>query len=423
MSTFTKLMILGSVALLPFAVMACNDDEDSTDDATGGTGNSATGGDGGSGDTAATGGGGGAPPAGEEIDLSGEITADQTLTAENTYTLVGSVYVKDGVTLTIEPGTVIKGDKESLGTLIVERGGKIEAVGTAAAPIRFTAGTSNPQPGDWGGLVLLGKAPNSLGTDVNIEGTAQDDRHQFGGTAAADSSGSLAYVIIEYPGIDLGEGKEINGLSLGSVGSGTTISHVAILNPLDDCFEWFGGTVDADHLICENPGDDMFDTDDGYQGTLSFLFGRHGTPSSEDPNGFEWDGTTDKAGTIQTEVTATNITLCNNETADYSIKLRRGITGSIDKAVTVGFSTGFDYATDEGGALTDTTITNSSITAPSLNGALGADAWFTDGEGNTQDDAGFTAEECMASGGPAAAVTGSDTGAFEGDATWIDFAY
>ena len=422
MRTFSRLIIAASLVTIPFAVAACTSDDDDT--ATESTGGKATGGkpatggeanEGGSGNDTASGGKGGVEEQGETITLSDELD-DMTLEAKNEYILEGFVYVPSGVTLTIEPGTTIRGDKETLGTLIVERGGKIMAEGTEDEPIVFTAATEKPRPGDWGGVVILGKAPNAKGKDVNVEGTEADPRHEFGGTKDNDNSGVLKYVRIEYPGIDLGQGNEINGLSLGSVGSGTTISHVMVSQSLDDCYEWFGGTVNADHLICDGPGDDMFDTDDGYTGELSYLLGLHWAPQSSDPNGFEWDGTTDYEGPFTTVVDASHVTLCGSGNADYAMRLRRGIEGSISDLIGVGFSGGFSLTEGAEGAVT---IEDSTLNVPELNPAdEGLESWFTDDPSNNEDDVGFDAEECMQAGGPSDAVVESDMGAFS-DGDWV----
>jgi hypothetical protein len=197
-----------------------------------------------------------------------EIKSDLTLEYPNTYILSGFVYVTNGVTLTIEPGVVIKGDQASKGTLIVERGGKIKAEGTAERPIVFTSKKAAGQrkPGDWGGLILLGKAPNNAGTQT-IEGGV---RSQHGGTDPHDNSGILKYVRVEFAGIEYSTDNEINGITLGSIGDATVIDYVQVSYSGDDSFEWFGGTVNAQHLIAYHGWDDDFDTDNGFSGKVQF---------------------------------------------------------------------------------------------------------------------------------------------------------
>jgi hypothetical protein len=197
-----------------------------------------------------------------------EITSNLTLKYPNTYILSGFVYVTDGVTLTVEPGVIIKGDKASKGTLIIERGGKINAAGDAEKPVVFTSNQAPGQrnPGDWGGLIILGKAPNNAG-EQTIEGGV---RSKHGGADSHDNSGILKYVRVEFAGIEYSTDNEINGVTLGSTGDGTTIDYVQVSYSGDDSFEWFGGTVNAKHLIAYHGWDDDFDTDNGFSGKIQF---------------------------------------------------------------------------------------------------------------------------------------------------------
>ncbi|MPR34374.1 T9SS C-terminal target domain-containing protein [Salmonirosea aquatica] len=228
--------------------------------------------------------------------ISGSITTNTTWTAGNQYILSGFVYVEDGATLTIEPGTIIKGEKSSKGSLIVKRGGKIIANGTVDKPIVFTSNQAKGQraAGDWGGLVLLGKAPVNK-ADARIEG---ENISEFGGTDPADNSGSLKYVRIEFAGIAFETDKEINGLTFGGVGSGTTVDYVQVSYSGDDSYEWFGGTVNAKHLIAYRGLDDDFDTDNGYSGMVQYgLIIRDPAVADQagDSNAFESDN--DATGT------------------------------------------------------------------------------------------------------------------------------
>ncbi|MBN2193084.1 MAG: hypothetical protein JW751_09735 [Polyangiaceae bacterium] len=368
----------------------------------------------------------------EEVLLTGDIEGE--LDPGNVYVIEGVVYVLEGKTLTIPPCTRIEGDRDSLGTLIVTRGGRIEAAGNPDAPILFTGRDGADEPGSWGGVLILGGAPVTLGSDVNVEGLAPDPRHQYGGEDPDDDSGTLEYVRIEYSGVEFSLNNEINGLTLAGVGNGTTIDHVMVRDTLDDCFEWFGGTVDADHLICVNSGDDMFDTDDGYQGTISYVFGQHGQQDSADPNGLEWDGTTDTNARIDTVVTLRNATMCADDRSEtgYAMVLRRGVAGQIEKLVAVGFPYGVDLRAEPGSEaeLSDITIANSILVADVAmdqeeapgtilddDGGLDDAAWFQEGTRNGTGDPGFTAADCMRAT-PTAAVFDSDVGAFEGDPDW-----
>ncbi|MEA4841288.1 MAG: T9SS type A sorting domain-containing protein [Bacteroidales bacterium] len=227
---------------------------------------------------------------------AGNITINTTWTKNHVYLLTGYVFVNSGVTLTIEPGTVIRCDKASKATLIVSQGGKLIANGTVAEPIVFTSNqpVGSRATGDWGGVILLGKAPiNSVGGTATIEGGVGLSAI-YGGTDATDNSGSLQYVRIEFPGVAYAQDNEINGLTFGGVGSGTTIDNIQVTYSGDDSYEWFGGTVNCKHLIAIAGVDDDFDTDFGYSGMVQFAVGLR-NPMVDDQsasgtsNGFESD--------------------------------------------------------------------------------------------------------------------------------------
>lgn len=214
----------------------------------------------------------------------------QTL-QRGTYTLKGWVYVASGSTLTIPAGTVIKGDKATQAALIVEPGGKLIANGTAQQPIVFTSAqpAGSRRPGDWGGLILCGKAPNNSGVLAQqIEG---GPRTKHGGTDAQDNSGSLQYVRIEFAGYPFKKDQEINGLTFGSVGAGTTVDHVQVSYSNDDSYEWFGGTVNCKHLIAYRGWDDDFDTDNGFSGHVEYGLSVRDSriADASQSNGFESD--------------------------------------------------------------------------------------------------------------------------------------
>lgn len=235
----------------------------------------------------------------------------QTL-KKGTYILKGWVYIANGATLTIEPGTVIKGDKQTQAALIVERGGKLIAKGTQTSPIVFTSNQAkgSRKPGDWGGLIICGKAPNNQNNKegMQIEG---GPRSTHGGTDPADNSGILSYVRVEFAGFPFQPDKEINGITFGSVGSGTQVDHIQVSYSNDDSYEWFGGSVNCKYIIAYKGWDDEFDTDNGFSGKVQFGL------SVRDPkiadvsqsNGFESDNCADgSAVEPYTTATFSNIT-------------------------------------------------------------------------------------------------------------------
>jgi hypothetical protein len=277
------------------------------------------------------------------LNLAGNLTSDLTLQSGVAHNLIGTLLVKDGVTLTIEAGTTINALAGGTDVyLLVEKGGKLIANGTAAKPIVFTSSATNPQAGDWGGIILNGKAPLSrqAGSESNAA-TEINNSISFGGSDAADNSGTLNYVKIEYSGARIDSESEHNGLTLNGVGSGTTLTNIAILNCDDDGIEFFGGTVNVTNLLVVNAKDDMFDCTQGYSGTWTNIYGirENGyTAVTSDPRGIEADGNLDgnsPSDINQAIFTVNKVTIINNaagvEMTD-GIKIRRGATALITNA-------------------------------------------------------------------------------------------
>ncbi|HEX8333132.1 MAG TPA: hypothetical protein VF622_10940, partial [Segetibacter sp.] len=217
------------------------------------------------------------PVTSENVILEGRISQNRTLKAQFTYKLRGLVYVTNGAVLTLEPGTKIVGENGRNGGLVVTRNAKISADGTSDKPIVFTSESATPQRGDWAGLVILGNAP--VNTSFNgqqgvgeIEGGINNSEGLglYGGTNPADNSGVLRYVRVEYAGYAFLPDKEINSVTFGGVGNQTIVDYVQVSYANDDSFEWFGGTVNAKHLISFRALDDDFDTDNGYAGKVQF---------------------------------------------------------------------------------------------------------------------------------------------------------
>jgi len=297
--------------------------------------------------------------------LSGQITSDMTLTNDVIWELQGRVVVTSGATLTINEGTIIKayaGQEASASVLIIARGAKIKANGTAAKPIIFTSiadnialgqsnGTNLTQNdrGLWGGLIILGKAKASLAGDAlenQIEGIpASDTNGLYGGNDNADDSGSLNYVSIRHGGTSIGDGNEINGLTLGAVGSTTIISNVEVVANVDDGIEWFGGAVNVSNAIVWACGDDGLDIDEAYSGTVTNSAVIQGDISD---HALEIDG---PAGSLEGRFTLDGITLIGNTTTENGeyADLRDRAMGTLKNIYTVGFKADSDVELDNNG--------------------------------------------------------------------------
>ena len=297
-----------------------------------------------------------------EVELSGEIEGEARLTCDKRYRLSFMTFVRPGATLTIDAGTTIVGDRDSLGVLVVQPGARIIAEGTTDRPIVFTSAAppDERRAGDWGGLLLLGRAPTNLrdarGRPMlgKVEGIARGG--EYGGDDPEDSSGVLRHVRVEYSGTLLGPNNEINGVTLAGVGRGTVFDHVQVRHTGDDCFEFFGGTVDAHHLLCQDPGDDGFDWDLGYTGRLQFLLLRGGGPTADSAHGIEGDN--DPAGSDHTPVSAPqiyNVTLCGRgrplAREHIGVVLRHGSRATLGNLIVAGFDAAIDIR-DPGTALT-----------------------------------------------------------------------
>lgn len=209
----------------------------------------------------------------EVTDLEGSLTEDRTLIATESYALKGTFSVASGVTLTIPAGTMITAEvetgNETSTYIVVQKGGKINVQGTSASPVIMTS--ANKKAGDWGGLVIAGKATTTKGVDA----TAEVGDIPYGGTDDTDNSGSISYLVIKYAGAQINTESQYNGLTLYAVGSGTTIDNVAMIDGKDDGVEFFGGTVSASNLYLENNEDDAVDWTEGWNGTITNTYVSH----------------------------------------------------------------------------------------------------------------------------------------------------
>jgi hypothetical protein len=269
---------------------------------------------------------------------------------EGTFTLKGYVYFEDGSEINIAAGAIIKSDVADKGALIIERGAKVNAIGTVSKPIVFTSGKAVGQrlPGDWGGIVILGKATTNRTTEPTIEGGVGKN---FGGTVDNDNSGTLKYVRIEFAGIASQPNSEINGLTLGGVGSGTTIEYVQVAYGNDDAFEIFGGTVNAKYLVAYATADDDFDFDFGYRGRIQYGVALR-DPSFIDGgdagNGIECDN--DATGTLATPVTrpvlsnftfiGPNVDNTSSKNHNFANRFRRSTQFVLNNSVLMGWMKG-----------------------------------------------------------------------------------
>ena len=299
---------------------------------------------------------------GNAVVVNGHITSDTTWTNDNIYILNKKVAVQDGATLTIEPGTIIKGSPgtESMASaLVIARGGKLMAEGTASQPIIFTSTSDNITIGQtmgtnlnqndrglWGGLLVLGKAPGSFRgdpTETQYEGIPIENTWGlYGGTSPTDNSGVIKYVSIRHGGALIGQGNKINGLTLGCVGSGTTIDKVEVVANTDDGIEFFGGTVNASNLLVWAQGDDAIDIDQAYSGTIDNVFVQLGDTSD---HAFEIDGPEGSASgsfLLQNASIFGNAVTENGEYADY----RYGAMGATNNIFASGFPVGKDIELD-----------------------------------------------------------------------------
>lgn len=339
------------------------------------------------------------------ITVTGNITANTDWVNTNIYVISGEVYVKNGATLSIQAGTIIQGDKNSTRPcLIVSKGAKIYANGTAALPIVFTSNQPVGQrnPGDWGGIVILGNGViNVPGGKANIEGLPASTDAEYGGSDNNDSSGVLRYVRIEFGGIAFAPNQEINGLTCGAVGKRTVIENVQVSFSGDDAFEFFGGAVNAKNLVSFCNLDDDFDTDFGYSGNLQFgvCFRSPFLADVSGSNGFESDN--DASGTYNAPRTMANIsnftmigpkaTLSSvvNSNFKRGAHLRRSSLESIFNSVTIGWPIGLliDGGNCEKAASNDTLMylnniiggCNTKLIASAgapIDSSVGMQAWF-----------------------------------------------
>nr|WP_299171787.1 multidrug transporter [uncultured Allomuricauda sp.] len=336
--------------------------------------------------------GGGETPGETTVNLNGLYTENLTLDSDIEYIVTGPVLMADGTTLTIPAGMTIKAQPIGVNAYIaIQQGARINAVGSASEPIIFTSNATTPSSGDWGGLVLCGRAPiNSTPDGSDDIATSEVGALGFGGNIPTDNSGNVEYVRIEYAGGAIDGNAELNGLSVYGVGTGTTIDYVQIFEGSDDGFEFFGGTVNASHLVVVNAEDDSIDWTEGYTGSLTDVYVQHGTSHDK---AFECDGfNTDfsnEAGYFSAP-TVTNVTIVGANDASEAIRLRAGTRFTFTNIVINDFDEGFDLDDADTGAgvvaddsnIIDVTFNNVTSTLKNDTGAAFIEADVISGVGN-----------------------------------------
>lgn len=273
----------------------------------------------------------------EVVVLQGDISEDKTLSADYDYLLRDAVFVQDGATLTIEPGVTVYGENATNGTLIVAQGGKIMADGTADAPIVMTsdAAIGSRARGQWGGLIINGRAPSNQGVTFG-----EGDTGAFGGNNPNDSSGVLRYIRIEYAGIEFSDDNELNGIAFQGVGSGTVVEYVQVHMNQDDGIEMFGGTVNLKYALVTGARDDSFDWTDGWTGKGQFWVAQQYGDDAD--NGFENDNSSKNNEALpRSAPTISNVTLVGDPSgpeSDNGMLIREGAAGIYTNFIVVGFN-------------------------------------------------------------------------------------
>ena len=279
-------------------------------------------------------------------------TSDLILDANTAYTINGPVIIAEGATLRIGEGAIIRSAANGANVYVaITQGAQIIANGTATNPIVFTSGSANPSAGQWGGLIILGRAPLNSVTG-SATATSEIGSLAYGGADPADNSGIIRYVRVEFSGGAADGSSENNGFSFYGVGSGTTVDFIQAFEGADDGIEFFGGTVNVDHLVITNCQDDSIDWTEGYTGTITDAYVSHGESHDK---GIEADGYNTDIGNLSDPVfwsrpTITNLTIrgLGSDTNNEAIRLRAGTQGFLNNVLIEGFTEGFDLDGDAG---------------------------------------------------------------------------
>ena len=335
-------------------------------------------------------------PGAEEIDLEGTFTSDLVLLSRNTYTLTGPVVMAPGTKLTIPKGMTIKANNGASVYIAISQGAQIDAQGTASEPIVLTSNADSPAAGDWGGLIILGRAPINS-TSGGATSTSEIGNLPYGGNDASDYSGVIKYVRIEYSGGAADSSSENNGFSFYGVGNGTIVDHIQSFEGKDDGIEFFGGTVSASYVSMVNNQDDSVDWTEGFSGRLSNVYIKHGEKHDK---GIEADGFNSDIGNNSNPKFFSNPVVSNvsivgqGSTSGEAVRLRVGTKGEFTNISITGFALGFqivgdgaDSPTGKGvldGELSVTDVTFTDVTTKLKNATTETfgEAEFISGDGN-----------------------------------------
>ena len=305
------------------------------------------------------------------IELTGNQSTDLTLDAANEYLVTGPLIMENGTTLTIPAGTTIKAAATGADVYVaIAQGAKIDANGTASNPIIFTSNSNTPNAGDWGGLILLGKAPINSVVGGDATSTSEIASLPYGGSATNDNSGTIRYVRVEYSGGKADGQSENNGISFYGVGNGTTVEYLQAYEGKDDGVEFFGGTVNVDYLAVINAEDDSIDWTEGYTGTITNAYVQHGVDHDKgiEADGFNTDIGNNADPKFYSKPTVINLTIVGlgSGTGSEAIRLRAGTQGIFTNVSLVGFEEGFDLDGDQGDSPTGAGVLSGDLNVVSV---------------------------------------------------------
>ena len=322
-------------------------------------------------------------------EIGGTKTADFTLETGEEYILTEALIMTEGTTLTIPAGVVIKANAGAGNYIAIAQGAQIIAEGTANQPIVLTSNQSTPASGDWGGLIILGKAPINSVTEGDATSSSEIGGLPYGGSNAEDNSGILRYVRVEYSGGAADASSENNGFSFYGVGNGTIVEYIQAYRGKDDGIEFFGGTVNASYISVVGSEDDSVDWTEGFSGTLNFVYVEHGVSHDKafECDGFNIDTGNNANPIFYSKPTVNNVTVIGrgSATGNEAIRLRAGTQGLFNNVLIQGFEEGFDLDGDLGDSPTGQGVLDGDL---QVNGVT-----FVDVIVKMKNDTEFTFEE------------------------------